>query len=86
MITKNSTSEIPLILFSTSSVDILNLKTFLTDKNFTFGLSVLDFHSRLSKRNFVRLLYAHESWWDERRVEHFAGRILGDSVCVFWIQ
>lgn len=30
--------------------------------------------SQRARRNFVRLLYGHESWWDERRANHFGSR------------
>lgn len=41
---------------------------------------VLKLETKKSKRNFVRLLYDHESWWDERRANHFASRVIAETV------
>lgn len=43
--------------------------------------------SQRARRNFVRLLYGHESWWDERRANHFASRAGKQDVCVLecWV-
>ncbi len=47
-------------------------------------------HLRLNnsgKKSFVRLLYAHESWWDERRIHSFTQRVAEDrGVAVVFIK
>ena len=86
MTVQDSSFDIPLILFSTQLENITNLQSYLTGKGLPCTTHILDFHSSLAKRNFVRLLYAHESWWDERRVDHFAKRIIGNGACILFVR
>ena len=44
-------------------------------------LLVLD--TKAKKNNFLRLIYAHESWWDEFRLPHLRKRFVNHQVIIY---
>lgn len=67
--------------FNQSDVEALN--SVINSEVLECRCHTITLMSRRGRRNFVRLLYGHESWWDERRANYFARRTGNRDVTIF---
>jgi len=72
------------ILFSPSPLHINHIENNI---NFSFEYkTALSLDTNFLKDNFLRLIYAHESWWDEFRLPHLRKRFIDNQISIYAIN